>query len=595
MVRRAQWIVAVLVYSVCALLSVSCARRTPELMAITGLNPVSVTENDLITLKGEGFVLGPEANVRLLGSVFRPGQETENIEARLSGSAVDGENLEVVVTSVLIEQLCGSSGDGGVSHATFRGDVEAAYAPRTKGAPPIVGRVRGIELDVFRTVPVPLTESVLRNARTPTSESERSQGHAPETLGFGFATNTTGGLTVTSVDEGKAAARAGLRIGDVLQRWSGVRVFSGEDIAVYPGQRYADVRVVRAGHATPMELKIGVAGLSPLGAKGWNTGLVLLGVLIVGVMVSRSSVSQWLVWLAVASPRGRPAESRTYGVVPFLGVSAAFVFLALRRDAVPFELDLALVALLSFLGLAFCGVGQAYQERGFSLRALFRVWLGQVPLHLALAIAITALVLERGQASVWGLAAAQGLNPLTYGAFASPPSFLVAIVWASASVAVAIGGRRGTNKTPRLLRAFTSACGDTASLAIAAMLLAVFFGGWSTTNAAPEHLGWSQALYFQLRFTVLFLALGLLRSFVPSPPAEAIAGWAWKVLLPIAVGALLLLPVWWASIWPTWVRVGTKGFLLGVAAIIALGLPLSALLLRRLANVGRRTGLNPWL
>lgn len=590
--RRAEWIVAVFVYSVCALLGVvACGRRTPELMAVSGLTPQSVAENDLITLRGEGFVVGPEANVRFSGTVYRPGFESEHLDLRVPGSAVDGENLEVVVSAAMVERMCDASNGAHVLHATFRGDVEVAFAPRTKGAPPIVGSARDVALDVFRHIPEqPLLSTKGIAGYAPAGAFDE----VPRALGFRFADNAGKGLDVIEVEQGSKAALAGLRVGDVLHRWSGVRVFSPRDVDVYPGQRTAELEVVRTGHAVPVELHMDVAGLSPLDAKGWNVGLVLLGVMVVALLVSRSQLSQWLVWLVVAKPQTRQVKTRQLGIVPFLLVSAAFLALALRRDVVPFELDLALVGFACCFALGFFGLGCAFTERGFSLRKLVQVWFRQLPLHVAFAVAMTALVLERGHASVWELAATQGIGPLSYGAFVSPPSFLVALVWAATAVVVTMGAEV-PRASARWFSMFARACGEAASLAIAALVLAVFLGGWSTSASAPGHLGWSHALYFQLRFTALFVVLGLTRRYVPPPPLEAVSAWAWKVLVPAACFALAVLPVWWAEIWPAWVRAGAKGFLLGLGCVVALGIPLATVVLRRVAATGRRTGLNPWL
>lgn len=592
MLRRAERIVAVLVYSVLVWLCVvGCGRRTPELMAISGLAPLNVTENDLMTLKGEGFVVGPEANVRFVGSVFRPGAEVERVDFRVSGSAVDGENLELVVTDAMLEHLCGS-GEPQVAHATFEGDIEASFAPRTPGAPPIVGRARNVEFDAFRDA----TRATANATRAEVPSRSAGKNELLNALGFALAQTAAGRWEVTSVAEGSLAETSGLRVGDVVQRFSGVRVFSEQDIGVYPGQRVAQLEVLRQGQAAPFELPLPVHGLSPLGARGWALGLVLLGVMIVGVVVTRSKLSQWLVWLAIAMPRTRRVATPTQGVLPFLLVSAVFLLLALRRDVVPFELTLPLVGFLASLALAMSGMGWAYTERGFSLRALVAVWFRQLPLHLALGVALCALVLERGHASVWELAAFQTLSPLSYGAFASPPAFLVTAVCGVVCTAIVLSATPCQCGAPAAMQACVRGLGDVASLMLAALVLAVFFGGWSTRAEPPVELEWTSALYFQLRFTFAFFALGLMRRYLPQPPLAAVSAWAWKVLVPAACVALLLLPVWWAEIWPLWMRASAKGFLLGVGCVVALGLPLSMLLLRRtFGDAGRRTGLNPWL
>src|SRR5690606_25155674 len=67
----------------------------------------------------------------------------------------------------------------------------------------------------------------------------------------------------------------------------------------------------------------------------------------------------------------------------------------------------------------------ARRRQRFSLMCLTAVLIRQLPLHLSWWICVLALVLEHGRTSVWELSSVQTLDPRSFGAFASPSSFLI--------------------------------------------------------------------------------------------------------------------------------------------------------------------------
>jgi hypothetical protein len=213
---------------------------------------------------------------------------------------------------------------------------------------------------------------------------------------------------------------------------------------------------------------------------------------------------------------------------------------------------------------------------------------------------VLVTVLEHGRASVWELASPQTIDPRTFGAFVSPSSFLVAAGLGSTAIGLALCnyapdagmGHRFWSKVNALSRGF----GDMAALLVGATLIAVFFGGWSLRLESSGVLSVSEALGFQARFTLFYAGFVVLRRWVPEAPVESLELLGMRFLLPLAVAALLLLPVWGADVWPAWMRTATKTLLLCVTALLLTGVPLILLALRRLAGAKLRTsGLNPWI
>src|SRR5688572_18796077 len=96
MPRRAHWIVAVLLYSLGACFG--CARRTPELIAVSRVSPDRLAERDVMTITGDGFVTGAEALVKFSGTVYRPAQPARKVNVEHRAVAVDAETIELQAT-----------------------------------------------------------------------------------------------------------------------------------------------------------------------------------------------------------------------------------------------------------------------------------------------------------------------------------------------------------------------------------------------------------------------------------------------------------------------------------------------------------------
>ena len=590
MPQRSHRILAALLYSLLVLLGGSCARRAPSLLAVSEVSPARIEARDVLSVAGEGFVAASNASLRFRGTTHQPGEPPRAVDYRVVGNAVDQETIELVVSEAMIQALSsGHDGSSSSHHATFRGEVEVAFSPRVSGAPPIVGRATNVVLDVFRN--------------TPEAIDATTETNAAQWLGLEVRELGAGGLEVTSLTPELPAARSGILVGDVLRSWSSVRLHSASDVEPYPGQRSADVTLTRDGIAGPMHVLVEVNGYAPLGASGWSFGLVLLGLLAAAVALSRTQLSHWFVWLVLNAgipPRDVRTSHRSLALWPFLIVSGLFLVLATRQRLVPLQLDLAWLALLASMAAGLFGTAGAFRAGRWSLRGLALAWWRQTPVHLVLWLAVVVLVLERGSASLWELAQPQSIHPRSLGAFTSPASYLA--TWSLLIVLLGVWlGRYPSQQTEvgpsaRWMISLARGAGDLHSLLMAALVVSVFGGGWSVSLHSVGQLGLAEALSFQLRFTATYAGLVWLRRSVPAPPMDVVEAWTWRLACPLITLSLVLLPVWWAEVWPEWLRLGVQNLLLGITALVVFGVPITALLVRRREGVRRlKLGLNPWL
>lgn len=560
------------------------------------VSPDRVAERDVLAISGEGFVVGAEALVKFSGMVHRPAQPARKVNVETRALAVDAETIELHATPEMVGKFCGrESGENG-AHATFRGEVRVSFVPRLAGAPPIEGRIQNVVLDLFRAAP----QTPARQLDLPTK--------APAILGFlGLEVVELGeqGLRVVSAIPGKPAYDAGIRAEDRIVDWADLRVHRAYDLEPFPGQRLVSVNLRRNSVATEFPVIVPIEGYAPQSAHGWWVGLVLLGALVVPLLLSRSSISRWLIWLAVVAPNSAQPRSfatatrHWYGLLPFLTVSTIFLGLASQRRALPDELDLVWVMLGVSVMLALFGVGAATRRRRFSLMAMASAWWRQLPIHLGLWTCVLGIVLEHGRASVWELASSQTIDPRTFGAFASPTSFATALGLSATAVALALSNYEvepGVGGFGAKVNAMSRGFGDMAALLLGATVIAVYFGGWSLGTDTAGQLSVVAALGFQAKFTVFYAGFVMLRRWVPELPLESFERLGMRFVLPTAAAALVLLPIWGADVWPGWMRSATKTLLLCLTVLLAAGVPALLVGLRRVAGARlRASGLNPWI
>src|SRR6187551_1240944 len=189
------------------LLGLGCSSQSsgPGLLQLTELSAREVGRGDKLEITGAGFPEGRVARLTFRGDVFRPGRlAAHDIEVSIPANTATPHVLEATIPEELVSAFCGRD-DG--AHATFRGDVTAAFAPRKSGAPPVAGSLQGIVLDV-----------------EPSHESEDDrtlalhEGQRFATfLGLTLSADGTGPLRIQKLDAHGRGAEMGLAAGDVLE------------------------------------------------------------------------------------------------------------------------------------------------------------------------------------------------------------------------------------------------------------------------------------------------------------------------------------------------------------------------------------------
>lgn len=206
--------------AVVLLLVLGCERQiAPPLVEVTELAPREVEAGDRLEVHGTGFPQGRTGRVTLEGTLFRPGETpTKGVSIEAEGTVAARDRLEIVVRESLAERFCGR-GDR-AAHATFQGNVLVSFASNVPGAPPLVGTLRGAQLDVL---PSSARASVLDGRIT---EGRRVLAF----LGVVPGAPSPRGLPMEQVQPSSLAAQAGFQVGDVLVSVDGVHVLSLGDV-----------------------------------------------------------------------------------------------------------------------------------------------------------------------------------------------------------------------------------------------------------------------------------------------------------------------------------------------------------------------------
>lgn len=223
----------------------------PPLVEVTEVSPREIEVGDHLELRGAGFPQGRAARVTFRGTLRRPGHPPvtgATIEA--DGIVIATDRIEVVVGETLEERFCGH-GDHAV-HTTMTGDVEVAFASSAPGAPPLVGVMHGLTLDV--------TPSSVRGAIADARTNEGSRVLA--FLGIIPGAATPRGLPIEKLAPGSPAERGGFQVGDLVAAVDGVHIREISDVA--PASARSAQITLRHGDSGSDETKtvamIGYAG-----------------------------------------------------------------------------------------------------------------------------------------------------------------------------------------------------------------------------------------------------------------------------------------------------------------------------------------------
>ena len=597
-------------------LTVGCAAPDsgPGLLQLTELSAREVGRGDTLEITGAGFPEGRVARLTFRGDVFRPGRSAQHdVEVSIAARTATPHVLEAAISEELVSALCGRD-DG--AHATFRGDVTAAFAPRKSGAPPVAGSLQGIVLDVE-----PSRESDEDRALA-VAEGERFARF----LGLSVSAEGSGPLRIQKLEPEGRGAEVGLAAGDVIEELSGVRIEDISDFVPPPRARTARIGLHRGGISDAALVAIDVAEFKPGTLSDLTPALALVGSAILALLLALSPLGRFSTWVAnAAAKRGRSRDGDVQkrwlvvarglsGALPssaaaYFGVGLGSSLLALSALGVPLvarELDLPILLLAAASALIVAGfLSQlAARDKLELARAFRRAWwvlLAQLPLVSALLVA----VLSVGSLRADDFSAAQAGMPWRFLAFSSPAHFLALLLGIFALVPEAtLASNASSSLPPRPFRRSPALPAvEWAHLIISAGLLClVLLGGFAvpwlseldrTSSASRMALG---AALLVLKTFAVVLAVAGLRWTLGRVSVEQCR----EALLRVALPAAVALPVA-AELW----MLGAQGLVLSAyRGVIALALFVAAMLgsglvARRLGQNLRlqrgEAGINPWL
>lgn len=401
-----------------------CERdATPPLVEVTEVFPREVEVGDRVELRGAGFPQGRLARVTFRGMLSRPGQSPihgATIEA--DGVVSSSDRIEIVVGEAFEERFCGH-GDHAV-HTTMTGDVEVAFASSAPGAPPLVGIMHGLVLDV--------TPSSVRSAVV---EQRKAEGvRVLGFLGVTPGTATPRGLPIEKVEPSSPADLAGFQTGDLISAVDGVHVRELADVA--PASARAAQITLRHGDSGTEETKsvpmIGYAGdriPSEYGPALLLVGLALafLVLLVLPAPVIASSL-ELRVARRLRTSGAKAAIAALFGRGPrAVGSALASVLVgtfALGPHVIGADLDAALLLLAAIALFLASRVAAARGSRA-SARAAAEI---AIP-GLVLAASLAGIVVHGGALRLVEIVRAQGGSPWEFAALRQPVACALAFAY----------------------------------------------------------------------------------------------------------------------------------------------------------------------
>lgn len=606
----------VLRHALAALLLLGCSAPSsgPGLLQLTELSAREVGRGDKLEITGAGFPEGRVARLTFRGDVFRPGRAAaHDVEVSIPAQTATPHLLEATISEELVSAFCGRD-DG--AHATFRGDLTAAFAPRKSGAPPVAGALQGIVLDVE-----PSHESE-DNRALAVQEGERFATF----LGLSLSADGSGPLRVQKVEPESRGAQVGLAAGDVLEELSGVRLGDVSDFVPPPRARTARIALHRGGVAEGAVMAIDVAEFKPGTLSDLTPALALVGSALLALLLALSPLGRFSTWLASAvSAKARTGSSGPRqqwlsvargisGALPvsaaaYFGVALASSLLALGALGVPLvarELDLPILLLAASSALFVAGFLSQLGQRGrlsLAVGARRGLWVlvGQLPLASALLVG----VLSVGSLRADDFASAQAGMPWRFLAFASPLHFMALLLGVLSLVpeGTLLSSPSSSLPRPSVKRWAALHAVEWAHLVVCAGLLAItLLGGFAVpwlseldrmSSAGRMATG---AVLLVTKTFGLVLLIAALRWALGRVSVEQCRVALLRVALPVAVALPVLAKLW---------TIGSEGLVLSAyRGVIALALFVATaltcvLIVRRLGQNLRlhrgEASINPWL
>lgn len=606
-------------FALTALVLLGCSSQSsgPGLLQLTELSAREVGRGDKLEITGAGFPEGRVARLTFRGDVFRPGRvAAHDVEVSIPASTSTPHLLEATIPEELVSAFCGRD-DG--AHATFRGDITAAFAPRKSGAPPVAGSLQGVVLDIE---PSHETED---NRALAVQEGERFA----KFLGVSISADGSGPLRIQKLEPDGRGAEVGLAAGDVLEELSGVRLSDISDFVPPPRARTARVGLHRGAVSEGAVMAIDVAEFKPGTLSDLTPALALVGSALLALLLALSPLGRFSTWLALAvSARsrgvaGKPRERHEHwaavarglsGALPasaaaYFGVALASSLLALGALAVPLvarELDLPILLFTAGSALAVAACLSQLSQRGkltplAGVRRALWVLVAQLPLTSALLVGVFSV----GSLRADDFANAQAGMPWRFLAFASPIHFMALLLGIFSLVPEGTLASSASSSLPRPTGKRWPALPavEWAHLVLSAGLLSiVLLGGFAVPwlseldrVSSASRMATGAVLLVVKTFGVVLLVAAL-RWALGRVSVEQCRG----ALLRVGMPAALALPVA-AKLW----TIGAEGLVLSAyRGVIALALFVATaltcvLVARRLGqNLRLHRGepsINPWL
>ncbi len=558
---------------------------SPHLIELDELTPHRLGAGETVELHGQGFPEGRRARITFDGELARAGHEPQRVEISAFAESSSPHTLALVLDRRLEHEFCGAEAS---QHTTFRGSVQAAFAPRAAGAPPVTGELAEVVLDLVPQAPLAEIDQRAREGQRFTEFS-----------GLLVAAESRG-LSVKGVMPRSRAESAGVLAGDIITELDGVHVLSMEDFVPAAEAERSRLVVRRAAQKEPLALALDSQGFRPRSPEQLVPAVALLVIGLLLALILKSPAGRAITWIErrivreAAAIRIRAfARELPHSAGASLGVvltAGAFASIALGRPLVAAELDLPIVlACVTTSLLVGCLLDGGRPRIGFleRLKVLLSVALQQLPIVLSLCV----MALGAGSVRAFDLVAVQGAAPWRYGAFASPLALAAFLVFVAALVP-----RVSSGSASAVLRA-----AEWVHLMAACCLGALVFGGGyrlpGVSLAAPsltlQALG--AAVLCLKAFALLAAVLGL-RAVLGRIDARQALPLTLRWLVPVAALVVVLTRVW--AHFSARSGLASAQGALGYASFAAFVL-LLALLAQRIAVELKRghkeSSVSPWL
>ncbi len=422
----------------------------PQLVELHDVAPREIELGSRLELAGAGFPAGKDAFVHLRGTLFRPGAEPiERVDVEATGLAVGSHHIEVAITRPLADAL--TNVGPLATHTTFRGTIEAGFAPTSPSLPPIAATLGNVTLDIHATDRTgtqleALTKRALLLLKFAGVQIEEHAG-------------LSGGIRITHVLSGSSAERANLLAGDVVLSSNGVRVTHPSDLAISDGLDSVEWVIRRDGREAPRKLNVRGYESSWLAGKEWAFMLVLIALItLVSLFVMKPRV-----WLHAENA----SQSLAFGPTDIAVVVATAIVPVLGNG---WNVHGDLIILSTTLTLS--AVALAWQRRTPFARNIRHV--GRALMRtIALVTSFGLVTLSTGAVRFEELSRVQAGAPTRWLMFGSVGIALSSFVAAVFSIALADSP---TRRSSRLFLWLVSAA-----------WILIFAGGWQLPGQAPVH------------------------------------------------------------------------------------------------------------